>query len=112
MRNLTFGTIYMLIAYTCVWFQAYGTTKIDFLKSNKWIAYVVAVPITYFFIEGTRYFIEYFNGSTWSTRLVVFAIDMIIFTCLSYFIANEAITLKNAISLALCFVILSIQMLM
>lgn len=103
-----FGLFLMLLAQTLVFFQSYGPLKYEWLNKNKWVAYLMAIPITYVFIQATKITSNEFS-SYWSARFMTQIAGVLTFIFLNYFIFNEGLNLKNTICLILTLCILMIQ---
>lgn len=93
-----------------VWIQLFGSIKNEWIKENNWwFMYVISLPIAYFMTTGTHMAFKELHDSAWSVRFSTYAVNMFIFTIMSYAINHEGITLKTAICLILAFSILGIQ---
>lgn len=107
--NLALGLIYFLVGQTVVWF----TTNAQFY--NKWaedkpiIMTMIAAPVTYLFILGTKHCAMYFDGMLWPGRFIGFAMGMIAFTILTSSIMGESVNVKTVISLILAVILVCIQ---
>ena len=71
---------------------------------------ILGLPIGYLVILASREMIILWDGKTWPNRLIGFSLGVVIFTMLSGIILKEPFNLKTIVCLALCFVILSIQL--
>jgi len=109
MLSFTKGILFIIFSYILIWIQAYGPSKITFIKSNNWIIYVTAIIITYFFSKGTETLLLTFKDTLWSVKVVTFSINMFVFTLMTYFITGEGFNIKNIICLLLAVVIVLIQ---
>lgn len=107
--NLALGLIYFLVGQTVVWF----TTNAQFY--NKWaedkpiIMTMIAAPVTYLFILGTKHCALHFDGMLWPGRFIGFAMGMIAFTILTSSIMGESVNVKTVISLILAVILVCIQ---
>ena len=70
-----------------------------------------AIPISYLFIKSVEYFVMYFGGQIWPSRLIGFSIGIIVFALMSHYIFHEPINLKTVVCLFLGMCILLIQIL-
>ena len=70
---------------------------------------LLGVPITWLFMEATRYAVTGFEGNFWPSRFVSFVSGIVMFTIMTWLFRSEVITLKTTISLCLAFCILFIQ---
>ena len=111
MKNLILSLIYLLVGYTMVWFQLFGSIKYEWLKNNNWwFMYVTSLPIAYFMTTGTHLAFSEFKNSAWSVRFATYVINIFVFTILSYVVNNEDITPKTMVCLVLTFIIILIQL--
>jgi hypothetical protein len=102
------GLLLILLAQTLVFFQIYGPLKYDWLEKNKSIVYIMAIPITYIFIEATKIcYIEF--GNNWSVRFLTQVAGILVFIFLNSFLFNEDLSVKNLVCLFLTLSILIIQ---
>ena len=107
--NLALGLLYFFIGQIVVWF----TTNAQFF--SKWasekpiIMTMIAAPVTYLFILGTKYCALHFNGMLWPGRFIGFAMGMVAFTMLTYWVMEEPVNAKTFISLALATALVCIQ---
>ena len=70
-----------------------------------WFTYFI------FYIWGTKYTVGAFEGLLWPARFIGFGIGMIIYALGVLFFFIEGITPKTFISLILCVILISIQVL-
>lgn len=111
MNNLILALTYYTIGQALIWFQVNGQFMWENFKNHPWvIAFLFGGISSYFFIEGTRYAYDYFNGVLWPTRFMSFSTGILIFTIFTYVFYNEGITLKTAVSLLLAVSLLCVQL--
>ena len=107
--KLATGIFWFILGHIFVFFQLNGQFKWDWFKKNEFIVAAAGLIISFFYIWGTKYTVEAFNGLLWPARFVGFSIGMIIYALgVSYFF-KEGITNKTLISLILCFLLVIIQ---
>lgn len=99
----------LLGGQTFAWIQAYGPLLWPKLKSNMWFAYCLAPLIAFFYIYGTKFMVEAFDGTTWPTRVITFCIGIAVFAIATGVFAKEGINMKTTVSLILCVTIVLIQ---
>ena len=99
----------IFIAQVFVWFQLYGPLKIEAIRGNKIFMYGMAIPITLFFVHGTKIGFESFNNTMWPVRFLTFSLGVISFTFLTWKFNSEFIDLKTGVCLALSILIIIIQ---
>ncbi len=116
MNNIKFyefflGIGWFILAHIAVFFQLNGQFKWVWFKNNEFILAAAGLVISYFYIWGTKATVAGFNGLLWPARFVGFGVGMIIYALgVSYFF-KEGITTKTFISLALCVLLICIQIL-
>lgn len=109
MKNLLNGILLLLIGQSLVWFQTNGQFMWPFFKRNPvLIAISVGSFVSYTFILGTAELEKYY-GALWPGRFIGFAVGMLAFSLLTYFMLDEGMNTKTLISLALAVVLLAVQ---
>ena len=91
-----------------IWYQLNGQLISQWCKEHPWTLSFLGVPISYALILCTQYGYRGF-GELWPIRLLGFAIGMISFPFLTYWLLGEGITLRTAISIILAIIIMIIQ---
>ena len=112
MSNITkliTGTLLFLLGQVLVWYQINGQFLSDWIKERPLLMSLLGIPISYVYIVATRDLVVAFDGELWPQRLIGFSMGMIAFAFLTWFHLNQAITTKTAITLALAFAIVLIQ---
>jgi hypothetical protein len=105
------GISWFIIAHIAVFFQLNGQFKWDWFKNNEILVAAAGIIISFFYIWGTKYTVSGFEGLLWPARFVGFGVGMIIYALgVSYFF-KEGITTKTFVSLLICFILISIQVL-
>jgi len=105
------GISWFIIAHIAVFFQLNGQFKLDWFKNNEILVAAAGIVISFFYIWGTKYTVSGFEGLLWPARFVGFGVGMIIYALgVSYFF-KEGITTKTFVSLLICFILISIQVL-
>ena len=67
------------------------------------------IPISYLYIKSVNLYVQGFGGQIWPSRLIGFALGVVIFTILSSVLFQENMNLKTIISLVLAFTIVAVQ---
>ena len=110
-ETLLLGIFSFTLAHEAVYFQLNGQFKWEWFKNNEFILACFGLIISFFYIWGTKYTVEGFGGLLWPTRFVGFAIGISTYAIgVSYFF-KEGITSKTFVSLMLCLLLISIQVL-
>jgi len=107
--KLLLGILFGTLAQIIVFFQIQGSVKYQFLQDNKWLVLLAGIPITWLFVESTKYIYLWSGGQLWPGRLIGFSIGIIVFTILSIVLFGEGITVKTTVCLILSIAILAIQ---
>ena len=82
-----------------------GVSSIRLLQLSNYLK----VPISYFFIVGTKLGYQGFNNVLWAQRLLGFGLGIFIFAVCTWFFMGEGITNKTIVSLVLALVLVMIQ---
>ena len=99
----------LFVTQIVIWFQLNGQLKWEWFKDNYFLMSLLGVPISYALLLTTKYGYQGF-GELWPIRLLGFAVGMISFPFITYFMLGEGITLKTGISILLATVIMLLQL--
>ena len=111
MKETLIAVSLLLLAQIGAWFQQFAQVKYPWFKDHVWFnAIFLGVPLSYLFIYGAR-FAYSSMGTAWSARLLQFSLGILVMLVLSYTVLGETLTMKNAVSLLLCFCVVLIQLL-
>ena len=72
---------------------------------------LASVPLSWIYIKSVEYFIEGFSGDIWPSRLIGFAVGIMVFTIMSIMLFKEPMAPKTIVSMLLAFSIVAIQIL-
>ena len=109
-KDIVFCVLILFFTQIIIWFQLNAQLKWDWFKDNYLLMSLLGMPISYALIISTKIGYEGF-GALWPIRLIAFAIGMISFPFITYFMLGEGITIKTALSILLATVILLLQLL-
>tara|TARA_R110000803_G_scaffold58981_1_gene117301 strand:+ start:200 stop:550 length:351 start_codon:yes stop_codon:yes gene_type:complete len=111
-KDLFIGAGAFIIAHILTFFQLNGQfLKIDWFRKNEiWVA-AAGVILSFFYMWGTKYTVNGMGGLLWPARFIGFSIGMIIYAIGTSYFFSEGINLKTTVSLALCLMLLIIQVL-
>ncbi len=109
MNKLLLGFLYGLVAQILTFLQLQGNIKWNWYERYPILLLSISVPMAWLYIKSVEAFVVYFNGEIWPSRLIGFGIGIVVFALMSYFLFNEAISLKTFICLILACGILGIQ---
>jgi len=99
-----------ILAQVWVFFQLQGPLKFQWLRDHTWFIMLWGIPISYLFTISVRYFVEYFGGAIWPSRLIGFGVGTSVFIVMAYLVFNEPFTTKTGICLFLSILIILIQL--
>ena len=108
-ESLLLGMFWFAVGHILVFFQLNGQFKWDWFKNNEFIVSLSGIIISLFYLWGTKYTVQGFDGLLWPTRFVGFAIGISTYAIgVSYFF-KEGITTKTFVSLLVCVLLILIQ---
>jgi len=107
--RLLYGSLLFLVGQVLVWYQINGQFLSEWMKKNPLAVSLLGIPISYVYIYATHHLVIAFDGQLWPQRLIGFSLGMVAFAFLTWFHLNEALTAKTAVTLALAFEIVLIQ---
>lgn len=111
LSDLAIGILSFFVAHLLTFYQLNG----QFLKSTDWFRknefWVAAggILLSYFYIYGTKYTVAGMNGLLWPARFIGFSIGMFLYAIMVNYHFSEGINTKTWVSLALCLILISIQ---
>ena len=97
------------IVQIITWFQLNGQFVYPWFKNNMFILCLFGIPISWFYIEATRYGFIAFDGLLWPGRLLGFATGIFSFAVCTNIFMGEGLTTKTLVSLILATVLVVIQ---
>ena len=104
---LCIGTF--LLVQVITWFQLNGQFFSPWFKNNVFLLCLMGIPISWLYIEATRYGFIAFEGLIWPGRLLGFAAGIFTFAiCASVFL-GEGLNTKTVVSLILATALVCIQ---
>jgi hypothetical protein len=89
--------------------QLQGSIKYGWSEKYLWLLLLSGIPISYLYIKSVNLYVQGFGGQIWPSRLIGFALGVVIFTILSSLLFQENMNLKTIISLILAFTIVAVQ---
>jgi hypothetical protein len=109
MNKLLLGFVYGFIAQVLTFLQLQGNIKWNWYQRYPFIILGVAIPISWLYIKSVEAFVHNFNGEIWPSRLIGFAIGIIVFASMSIILFKEPVSTKTFICLILASLILGVQ---
>jgi hypothetical protein len=109
MSKLFIGIIYATLAQILTYLQLQGNIKWDWYKRYPLVIYAMSIPLTFLYIKSVECFVSEFDGQVWPSRLIGFAIGIIVFSILTEIFFREPMTYKTIVTILLAIVIVCIQ---
>lgn len=103
------GMVMFLVAHILAFYQLNGQFLWKSFVKNEWAVAASGIILSFFYIWGTKYVVEAFNGIMWPGRLIGFGVGMIVYAIMVSYYFNEGINLKTLTSLALATTLVFIQ---
>jgi hypothetical protein len=108
--HLLYGLLYGFVAQVLTFLQLQGPLKWPIIKQHQnWLA-LAGVPIAMLFMRSVQEFVIAFNGEIWPSRLIGFAVGIMVFSFMSVIMFNESMSAKTAVCIVLGMLILVIQL--
>lgn len=107
--HIIVGTIYGIVAQIITFLQLQGNIKWGWLQKYPILTLLAAIPMAYLFIKSVEHFVAAYDGAIWPSRLIGFAIGIIVFGLMSFFLFKEPINTKTIVCLMLSCCILGVQ---
>ena len=110
LTKVLIATLVMILGQIGSFMQLQGAIKYGWYEKYMWVILLSSVPISYLYIVAVRMYVEGFGGQIWPSRLIGFALGIMVFTLMSIFLFNEHMTTKTAVCLTLSFLVVLIQL--
>ena len=107
--KILLATLFMTLGQIGSFMQLQGSIKYGWSEKYLWLLLLSGIPISWLYIKSVNLSVQGFGGQIWPSRLVGFALGVVIFTILSSVLFQEHLNLKTVISLILAFTIVGIQ---
>lgn len=108
-RGVLTGIFLYLLGQITTWYQGNLQFFNTWAKDNPLLISLFGIPVSYLFIQANKYTVFGMGGQLWPSRLIGFAVGMIVMTSLTYLHMSQGISIKTAITLLLAATILLIQ---
>ena len=109
-KDVIICIVILFLSQIVIWFQLNGQLVSQWCKDHPWTLSILGIPISYALILTTEYGYRGF-GELWPIRLLGFAVGMISFPFITYWVLGEGITLVTGISILLAIIIMILQLL-
>ncbi len=110
MSKLAIAVAMYLAGQILIWFQTNGQFKWEWFEKNPHLLAVSGFFISYLFIIGTKYAVEYFDGLLWPGRFMAFGLGIVSYAFLTSYFMGEGINYKTMTSLILATAIICVQL--
>ena len=107
--NLLYGMLFFLLAHICAFLQLNGQFKWEWFTKYEWVIALCGVPMSFFYIWGTKYTVEGMDGLLWPSRFIGFGIGIVIYAVMVNYFFNEGFSVKTIISILLAIILICIQ---
>ena len=107
--NLFYGILFFFLAHGAAFLQLNGQFKWEWFAKHEWIIALFGVPMSFFYIWGTKYTVMAMDGLLWPSRFIGFGIGIIIYAILVNLIFGEGFSTKTIISILLSLILIAIQ---
>ena len=101
--------IIFFIVQVITWFQLNGQFFSPWFKNNVFLLCLMGIPISWLYIEATRYGFIAFEGLIWPGRLLGFAAGIFTFALCANIFMGEGLNTKTVVSLTLATALTLIQ---
>jgi hypothetical protein len=110
-NQLLVGIGLFFVAHLLTFYQLNGQFINKWFQKNEYFVMAFGAVLSFFYVWGTKYTVLGFNGLLWPARFVGFGIGMVIYAIMVSYHFNEGINTKTVVSLILCLILISIQIL-
>lgn len=110
LSKILIATLVMILGQIGSFMQLQGAIKYGWYEKYLWVILLSSVPISYLYIVAVKMYVDGFGGEIWPSRLIGFALGIMVFTIMSIFLFNEHMTTKTFICLLLAVSIVSVQL--
>ena len=98
-----------LVAHILTFFQLNGQFLWKSFAKNEWAVAASGVVLSFFYIWGTKYIVEAFEGLLWPGRFIGFGVGMVLYAIIVSYFFNEGLNLKKMIRLIIATGLVCIQ---
>jgi hypothetical protein len=109
--NIIYGILFGIAGQIGSFLQLQCAVKYGWLPKYLWIILIGSIPLSWLYIKSVEYFIKGFGGEIWPSRLIGFAVGIMVFTTMSMMLFKEPMAPKTIVSMLLAFTIVAIQIL-
>jgi len=108
--NFILGILYGVFAQILTFIQLQGQFRFEWAKNNPVYVALLGFPLSLLYLASVKHMVAHFEGQLWPSRLLGFAIGVIVFTAMSWAWFREPLSIKTLTCLALALCIMGIQL--
>ena len=108
-NKIFLGILFGIIGQVGTFTQLQASYKFGWYEKYPLAVLLASVPLGWCYIQSVNSFISGFGGQIYPSRLIGFAVGIVVFVFMSSVIFHEPLTTKNILSILLAFVIVLIQ---
>ena len=111
MQHFVLGVLYGVIGQVLSFIQLQAGIKWGWTEKWGWGLMFLGLPISWSFMKSVQNFILAFDGEIYPSRIIGFAVGIIVFGIMGWVLFREGISAKTGVCLLLSLVIILIQIL-
>ena len=111
MQSFVFGVLYGIIGQVLSFIQLQAGIKWGWTDKFGWALMLLGLPISWFFMKSVQHFIHAFDGQIYPSRILGFAVGIVVFGIMGWVLFREGISPKTGVCLLLSLIIILIQIL-
>lgn len=111
MPHFVLGILYGIVGQVLSFIQLQAGIKWGWTDKFGWALMFLGLPISWSFMKSVHHFIQAFNGEIYPSRILGFAVGIVVFGVMGWVLFKEGITPKTGVCLLLSLVIILIQIL-
>lgn len=111
MQYFVLGVLYGIVGQVLSFIQLQAGIKWGWNIKFSWVLILLGLPISWFFMKSVQNFILAFDGDIYPSRILGFAVGIVVFGIMSWVLFKEGISVKTGICLLLSLIIILIQVL-
>ena len=110
LEKVIVATILMILGQIGSFMQLQGAIKYGWYDKYLWVVLLSSVPVSYLYIKSVNLYVQGFGGQIWPSRLIGFALGIMVFTAMSTILFKEHMTPKTVVCLILAICIVGVQL--